>query len=72
MYVFTDTLELRKFEREMKQKPNFDRRDDGYENKGVHFSEIRKTETERKNQESHSNAMPAVREYAYQQHKQVQ
>lgn len=25
---FTDTPELRKFEREMKQKPNFDRRND--------------------------------------------
>lgn len=24
---FTDTPELRKFEREMRQKPNFDRRD---------------------------------------------
>ncbi len=27
---FTDTPELRKFEREMKQKPNFDRRDDDF------------------------------------------
>lgn len=25
---FTDTPELRKFEREMKQKPNFDKRND--------------------------------------------
>ena len=25
---FTDTPELRKFEKEMKQKPNFDRRND--------------------------------------------
>lgn len=25
---FTDTPELRKFEREMRQKPNFDRRND--------------------------------------------
>ena len=30
---FTDTPELRKFEREMRQKPNFDRRNDYcYEN----------------------------------------
>ncbi len=27
---FTDTPELRKFEREMKQKPNFDRRNDDF------------------------------------------
>lgn len=29
---FTDTPELRKFEREMKQKPNFDRRNDYFFN----------------------------------------
>lgn len=29
---FTDTPELRKFEREMKQKPNFDRRNDYFSN----------------------------------------
>lgn len=28
---FTDTPELRKFEREMRQKPNFDRRNDDYD-----------------------------------------
>ncbi len=27
---FTDTPEMRKFEREMKQKPNFNRRTDGF------------------------------------------
>lgn len=50
---FTDTPELRKFEREMRQKPNFDRRNDECdENEIAHFSdnknltqtEIRKTE----------------------------
>ena len=29
---FTDTPELRKFEKEMKQKPNFDRRNDYFSN----------------------------------------
>ena len=29
---FTDTPELRKFEREMKQKPNLDRRNDYFSN----------------------------------------
>lgn len=37
---FTDTPELRKFEREMKQNPNFDRRnDDCDENEISHFSD---------------------------------
>lgn len=37
---FTDTPELRKFERDMRQKPNFDRRnDDSYENNDAHFSD---------------------------------
>ena len=31
---FTDTPELRKFEREMKQKPNFDRHNDDFSEKG--------------------------------------
>lgn len=36
---FTDTTELRKFEREMRQKPNFDgRNDDCYENDDICFS----------------------------------
>lgn len=36
---FTDTPELRKFEREMRQKPNFDRRnDDNNESEIVHIS----------------------------------
>lgn len=52
---FTDTPELRRFEREMRQKPNFDKRnDDCDENNEVSFSdnkklkqtEIRKTEVD--------------------------
>ena len=40
---FTDTPELRKFEREMRQKPNFDRRnDDCDENEIAHFSDNKK------------------------------
>ena len=31
---FTDTPELRKFEREMRQKPNFDRRNDDCDESG--------------------------------------
>lgn len=31
---FTDTPELRKFEREMRQKPNFDRRNDDCDENG--------------------------------------
>lgn len=34
---FTDTPELRKFERQMKQKPNFDRRNDySFDNESSH------------------------------------
>ena len=45
----TDTPELRKFEREMRQKPNFDRRNDYCnENEIVHFSENKKLKTDRK------------------------
>ena len=37
---FTDTPELRKFEREMRQKPNFDRRNDNNnESEIAHFSD---------------------------------
>ena len=44
---FTDTPELRKFEREMRQKPNFDRRyDDNNENEIVHFSDNKKLKTD--------------------------
>ena len=46
---FTDTPELRKFEREMRQKPNFDRRNDYCnENEIVHFSDNKKLKTDRK------------------------
>ena len=46
---FTDTPELRKFEREMRQKPNFDRRNDYCnENEIVHFSDNKKLKTARK------------------------
>ena len=46
---FTDTPELRKFEREMRQKPNFDRRnDDNSENKIAHFSDNKNVNTNRK------------------------
>ena len=45
---FTDTPELRKFEREMRQKPNFDRRNDECdENEIAHFSDNKNlTQTE--------------------------
>lgn len=34
---FTDTPEIRKFERQMKQKPNFDRRNDySFDNESSH------------------------------------
>lgn len=46
---FTDTSELREFEKEMRQKPNFDRRnDDCYENNQAHFSDIKNVHTNRK------------------------
>lgn len=66
---FTDTAELRKFEREMRQKPNFDRRnDDCDENENEHFSDNKNLNTDRhkkdggwfyenKNQEPYSNEM---------------
>lgn len=45
---FTDTTELRKFEREMRQKPNFDRRnDDNNESEIAHFSDNKKLNTNR-------------------------
>lgn len=45
---FTDTPELRKFEREMQQKPNFDRRKDDDENDDAHLSEIGNIDLDRK------------------------
>ena len=45
---FTDTPELRKFEREMRQIPNFDRRnDDNNESEIAHFSDNKKLNTNR-------------------------
>ena len=45
---FNDTPELRKFEREMRQKPNFDRRnDDCDENDEPHFSDSKKLKIDR-------------------------
>lgn len=49
---FTDTPELRKFEREMRQKPNFDRRNDECdENEIAHFSDNKKLNTDRNKKE---------------------
>lgn len=49
---FTDTPELRKFEREMRQKPNFDRRNDECdENEILHFSDNKKLNTDRNKKE---------------------
>lgn len=49
---FTDTLELRKFEREMRQKPNFDRcNDDNNESEIAHFSDNKKLNTDRNKKE---------------------
>ena len=49
---FTDTPELRKFEREMRQKPNFDRRNDYCnENEIVHFSDNKNLKTDRNKKE---------------------
>ena len=46
---FTDTPELRRFEREMRQKPNFDRRnDDNNESEIAHFSDNKNVNTNRK------------------------
>ena len=45
---FTDTPELKKFEREMRQKPNFDRRNyECDENEIAHFSDNKKLNTNR-------------------------
>ena len=45
---FTDTPELRKFEREMQQKPNFDRRNDNCdENDKAHFPDDKNYDTDR-------------------------
>ena len=45
---FTDTPELRKFEREMRQKPDFDsRNDDNNESEIAHFSDNKKLNTNR-------------------------
>lgn len=46
---FIDTPELRKFEREMRQKPNYYRRnDDCDENNQAHFSDSKNVNTNRK------------------------
>lgn len=46
---FNDTPELRKFEREMRQKPNFDWRNyECDENEIAHFSENNNVNTNRK------------------------
>lgn len=49
---FTDTPELRNFEREMRQKPNFDRRNDDCDEIIRHISLITKisTQIKRKNE----------------------
>ena len=45
---FTETPELRKFEREMQQKPNFNRRnDDCDENDDAHFSDSKNLDTQK-------------------------
>lgn len=49
---FTDTAELRKFEREMRQKPNFDRRSyDSDEIKNENVSKNEKSKTDIKEKE---------------------
>ena len=50
---FTDTPELRKFEREMRQKPNFDRRNDDCDenNEAPPFSDNKKLKTDRNKKE---------------------
>lgn len=46
---FTDPPELRKLEREMQQKPNFDRRnDDCDENENAYFSDNKNLNSNRK------------------------
>ena len=47
---FTNTPELRKLEREMKQKPNFDRHNDDFSENGKgQYSDDRKIEFDKKN-----------------------
>ena len=48
---FTDTPELRRFEREMRQKPNFDMRNDDNENDDAHFSNDKNPNANRKKKE---------------------
>ncbi len=49
---FTDTPELRKFEGEMRQKPNFDRQnDDCDENENAHFPVNKNFNTDRNKKE---------------------
>lgn len=49
---FTDTPELRKFEGEMRQKPNFDRRNDECdENENAHFPDNKNFNTDRNKKE---------------------
>ena len=49
---FTDTHELRKFEREMRQKPNFDRRNvECDKNEIAHFSDNKNVNTNRNKKE---------------------
>lgn len=44
---FTDTPELRKLEREMRQKPNFDRRNDDCNDNNTHFPDNKNFNTNR-------------------------
>ncbi len=49
---FTDTPELRMFEREMRQKPNFDRQNDTCDkNDDAHFSDNKNVNTNRNKKE---------------------
>lgn len=50
--LFSDTPELRKFEGEMRQKPNFDRQnDDCDENENAHFPVNKNFNTDRNKKE---------------------
>ena len=50
--VFYRHAELRKFVREMRQKPNFDKRnDDCYENNDAHFPDNKNLNTDRNKKE---------------------
>lgn len=44
---FTDTPELRKFEREMRQKPNFDRQNDDCNDNNTHLPDNKNFNTNR-------------------------